>query len=409
MRPDMDFAAASRLAAQNAGAWLMILFGGLFVVMNAMQGSVDFVAMNLAFVSAGALSLWLAAAGFQRTALTLLSVGSCVVFFAGALAFKNGMENYLLVTMAASLLLLDQPVTRILLAGVNAAAFFYVKLMLVEAGGEGGLSAYRYGTNILLFLLALGGIIEFFRVLNSDYLKGLEAKNRELSASNTAKERLFSIVAHDLRGPVGNLKTSVELLETGALSKEDFRLMVRDLSSDIEKAHVCVENLLSWSATQLGGIQVKLEPVRLLDAVEESCKVCLLSAKGKRITITREVPEQARVMADSAKLQVVIRNLLSNAVKFTQAGGSIAVSAREDGAAWTISVSDTGRGMDQARATALFAAKGNAVSTPGTEQEKGLGLGTEICREFVALMGGTIGAESVPDRGTTVRVTFKSA
>jgi hypothetical protein len=87
----MTFVERSRLAAQNAGAWLMLGFGGLFMLLNALQGSVAFVGINSAFISVGALSLWLVAAGFQRTALVLLSAGSCLVFFFAGVWFRNGM------------------------------------------------------------------------------------------------------------------------------------------------------------------------------------------------------------------------------------------------------------------------------------------------------------------------------
>lgn len=408
-QPGMKFSEMSRLASQNAGAWMMLGFGTLFVILNALQGSVQMVAMNLAFISVGATSLWLAAAGFLRTSLLLLSFGSCLVFFGAALAFKNGMENYLLVILAASMLLLDTTITRVVIGGLNAAAFFYVKFKIAEEGLETTLSPVRYGTNVLLFLLALAGIIEFFRVLNSDYVRSLEAKNAELEASNRAKERLFSVVAHDLRGPVGNLRTSLELLESDALSHEEFRALVSDLATDIEKSHACVENLLSWSATQLGGIKVEIDRHNLRSLIAESEKSCSFAAKRKGVHLHTAVDAQAYVFADGQKMQVVFRNLLTNAVKFTPTGGDVNVTARREGDYWTAVVADSGVGMDPERAASLFSGDGVGYSTPGTASERGLGLGSEICREFVKLCGGTITAESQLGAGTRVFVALPAA
>lgn len=408
-RPGMGFSELSRLAAHNAGAWLMLLFGGFFVVLHGLQGSTELVAMNLAFVSVGATSLWLAARGFFRTSLVVLSLGAGVVFFGGALAFHNGMENYLLVIMAASFFLLDTAATRALIGGLNAAGFFYVKLRLAEAGLETSLSPARYGTNILLFLLTLAGIIEFFRVLNSDYLRSLEEKNAALEEANRAKERLFSIVAHDLRGPIGNLQTSLELLESGTLSDEEFRGLITDLAADIEKSHSVVENILSWSATQLQGLTIEPQAHLLRHLIAEGEKACSLAARRKRIEIINSVSSEARVHTDGAKMQVVFRNLLTNAVKFTPPSGQVRITAQREGAFWITVIADTGVGMEPEEAAALYSGERPTVSTPGTASEKGLGLGSEICREYVRRCGGSIHAESRPGEGMRVFVALPAA
>jgi len=406
VRPGMSFAESSRLTGLNAGAWLMISFGGLFVIMNALQGSVNFVALNLAFVSAGATTLWLAAAGFHRTALTVLSGGSCLVFFVAAIVFRNGMENYLLVTMAASILLLDRPATRIALAGLNGAAFLYAKLRLAEDTVGPILPTYRYALNILLFLLALAGIIEFFRVLDSDYLRSLETKNAELDSSNKAKERLFSVIAHDLRGPVGNLKTSLDMLGSGSLAADEFAGIVSDLAADIDKSYDCLENLLSWSATQLGGIRAKPEPQSLREAVDDAVRLSSAAMGRKQQTLANFVPEDATVLADHQQLHAITRNLLSNAVKFTGNGGRIELSAARTGDTWTFAVTDTGVGMPAEKAASLFSGRSKASATFGTDAEKGLGLGLEICREFVALNNGKISAQSQPGKGTQIKISL---
>jgi signal transduction histidine kinase len=407
-RENMTFVERSRLAAQNAGAWLMLLFGGLFMVLNALQGTVSFVGMNSAFMSVGALSLWLAAAGFQRTALTLLSAGSCLVFFFAGVWFRNGMENFVLVTLSASLLLLDRTGTRWALAGLNGAAFLYAKVLIQDGPLMEVTPPLRYGLNILLFLLALAGIIEFFRVLNSDYLQTLETANRKLAEANRAKEKLFSVIAHDLRGPVGNLKASLDMLGSGALQPGEFEALVSDLAADVDKSHVCLENLLCWSATQLSGITAKPEPVLLRDTVDEVTHLSGFAMNRKNLQFTNLVPQEAQILVDPAHFQAILRNLISNAVKFTPSGGRILVEAEMRDGYWILCLTDTGVGMPAERAALLFRQE-DITSTPGTELEKGFGLGLDICREFVALNHGVITAESAPSQGTKVFLSLPAA
>ncbi len=402
--PDMTFSDSIRMFGQNAAAFLMVAFGLLFVLLNFLQGSMEFVGFNFSFIATGAMSLALAAGGFRRTALTLLTVGSCLIFFFAAVVLRNGIENYLLVTMAASLLLLDSPASRTAITGLNAAAYLYVKFSLPENSGLIIPNA-QYVLNIALFVLALAGLIEFFRVLNSDYLRELEKANANLSASNHAKEKLFSVIAHDLRGPVGNLKVSLEMLETGTLEPSEFASLVHDLAFDVDRSYSCLENLLSWSATQLGGISAKPANLSVREEVTEIARLSAFSFTGKGIRFVNQVPEEAVVRADRQHLHGIMRNLLSNAVKFTPQGGTIEVRATPMKDAWVVSVCDTGVGMPPEKVAGLFH-KQDVGSTPGTKAEKGLGLGLEICRQFVALNGGSITAESTLGTGTKIHVTL---
>lgn len=403
--PEMSFAAKARLATQNAGAWLMVFFGVFFVFLHTSQGNAGYVGLNCAFIATGALSLWLVAAGFRRTSLVTISLGSGVVFFVGALAFHNGMENYLLVVMAASLLLLDDSLSRVLIAGLNAAAYSYVRMNPVITLEEDS-NPVRNGLNILLFLLLLAGLIEFFRILNSDYLASLEASNRKLDAANEAKERLFAVIGHDLRGPVGNLKASLDLLASGTLSQDDFESLVADLASDVDGTYSCLENLLAWSAVQRESIGPKPRDVPVLQTVRAALRSAEFAINRKGIKLEVDVADDLKVHADPYHVEAILRNLLSNSCKFTAQGGRLTLRGRSDAGKVTLEVRDTGVGIPAEKAARLFSDLEGVRSTPGTEAEQGLGLGVEICARFAKLNGGEIVAESEPGMGTTVRLTL---
>lgn len=398
----------SRLIIQNAGAWLMIVFGATFMILNASKGIVSFVGINSAFISVGMLSLWLTSIGFQRTGLVILSAGSCLVFFFAGIWLRNDMDNFLLVTLCASLLLLDQAATRWALAALNGSAFLYAKVLIYDGRFNAMTPSLRYGLNILVFLFALIGIIEFFRVLNSDYLHALELANRRLDAANRAKERLFSVIAHDLRGPVGNLKVSLEMLSSGTLAAGEFDALISDLSTDVEKSHDCLENLLNWAATQLDSLDSHPVSVPLHDAVEESMRLTDLVVNRKNLRVTNDIPAEAVVYADKDQLQAILRNLLSNAEKFTLAGGSVRLAAGREGGEWVLSIEDTGVGMPEEKARRLFSASHREMKSD-IGVRCGLGIGTEICRDFTRMNGGSIRAVSAPSQGTKVFLSLPVA
>jgi signal transduction histidine kinase len=233
----------------------------------------------------------------------------------------------------------------------------------------------------------------------------LESTNRKLAEANHAKEKLFSVIAHDLRGPVGNLKASLDMLGSGTLETGEFEALVSDLAADVDKSHVCLENLLCWSASQLGGITVKVDEVNLRDAVEEVTHLSGFAMSRKHLQFSNSVPETAKVFVDVAHFQAILRNLISNAVKFTPAGGKISVDAVKSGNAWKLCIADSGLGMPPEKVEWLFHHQQRS-STPGTDSEKGFGLGLDICREFVSLNHGTISAESTPGLGTKIFVTL---
>jgi len=390
-----------RLITQNVGAWLMIGFGTIFVFVHAVDGNPGYVGLNCAFISVGALSLWLASSGFRRTSLVVISVGSGLVFFLGAIIYRNGMDNYLLVVMAASLLLFEDNLSRVLIAGMNAAAYSFLQIAPgIEVNADD--SQLRNGLNILLFLLVLAGLIEFFRILNSDYVDSLECANQKLDASNDAKERLFAVIAHDLRGPVGNLKSSLELLGGGTLSKQDFHELIRDLGTDVDGALACLENLLSWSTVHRASICPAPVQANLREIVDRSIHAASFALNRKKQNLVIEVPDSMEVFVDENHLQTILRNLLSNASKFTPTGGTLSVSSHDGEDAWFIEVQDTGVGMESDEVQRLFADDHLVHSTSGTNSEHGFGLGVEIVRDFAALNHMEISAQSVLGVGTTV-------
>lgn len=244
----------------------------------------------------------------------------------------------------------------------------------------------------------------------------LEKSKKELNAINKTKDRFFSIVAHDLKGPLNSLKGYSHLISTfgDKLPKEEIISMAADQERTLDNLYKFLEDLLSWSRIQMKAVALEPKNIELKTVADKMCDILMLQIKEKEIDAQCIDVEGKQVFADENAVFTVMRNLVSNAVKFTPREGAIRVKAEiekdEEGneTGFTkISVSDTGVGMPKVVYKRLFRLD-NKHSTKGTEGEKGTGLGLIICKEFVEQNGGEIGVESTEGKGTTFWFTLPS-
>lgn len=235
----------------------------------------------------------------------------------------------------------------------------------------------------------------------------LNNTNKELEATIASKDRFLSIIAHDLRGPIGNIAQMAELLNDAALklTKQEKDDLQKSLFRNSSKTFELLENLLSWGRAQSGSFQVKIEPIHLQALVNQVVFQLQGQANDKSITIHTGIESHVKVMADFEMIQVVVRNLLSNAIKFTHGEGKIYISSASDGDRVRITVKDTGKGIPFDIQQHLFDAE-FSHSTLGTNKEKGTGFGLKICKEFVEKNQGRMEIESIPDMGSTFSFTL---
>lgn len=233
----------------------------------------------------------------------------------------------------------------------------------------------------------------------------LQAQADEMNQLNLLKNKLFSILAHDLRSPVAAIAGVFHLLEKDLISPEEFMSLRQDMSQQIGSLNILLDNLLNWSRIQMqGGVKNKPVQVQVYDLVKRNIELFEPMAASKRLHITNNLPEQAHLLADSDQIDLIIRNLLSNAVKFTPAEGLITFGWQEDEQYTTLELNDTGTGMDQATLDSLFTSAINSRS--GTAGEKGTGLGLNLTKEFIEQNKGRLVIDSAPGKGTGIRIIF---
>ncbi|GGH66058.1 signal transduction histidine kinase [Filimonas zeae] len=232
-------------------------------------------------------------------------------------------------------------------------------------------------------------------------------QNRQLELLNLQKNKLFSVMAHDLRGPFNSIGQVVDMLDNQELTPEDHALFMGHLKEFTVSTSDMLSNLLSWSYSQLQGMRVKLISLPVKKAVEEVAATQRAFADNKGIALMVDIEDTHVVLADQQMLEIVLRNLINNAIKFTPAGGSIQVHSQLQQHYCVIHVQDTGIGLAPEAISQLFTF--NLSSTRGTGNEKGLGLGLHLCREFMELQYGSITVTSRPGAGSTFTIRLPLA
>jgi signal transduction histidine kinase/CheY-like chemotaxis protein len=230
-------------------------------------------------------------------------------------------------------------------------------------------------------------------------------RTRELSEANAIKDKFFTIVAHDLRGPIGGLAALFDKrVLTSPADLTDERLdLVR---ASIGQVRDFLEELLTWARSQRGEIDCHPEAIDLQELLRETQALLSAQAYGKGIRLDLGIAERLWVYADPAMTRGILRNLVQNALKFTDGGGSVRASVGPEGSHCRIAIIDTGVGMDEEVRSRLFRLDVKTTSTPGTRHEPGTGLGLILCKEFAERNGGTIGVSSAPGRGSNFWFTL---
>jgi len=268
-------------------------------------------------------------------------------------------------------------------------------------------AAYLIGVCIMYFTIRnVRHSYDFERLQVEEKRKDIEgqhqyilAQNEQLEHINSEKNKLMSIIAHDLRGPLSNIQNYLELVGEYGLDKEEREVVESDLLRVTQSTLNMLSKLLIWSKSQMDGVVVKLGDLNLNETLKNTLEMERIMANKKDIDLTYEIDPIMSVVADSDMLQLVVRNIVSNAIKFTPANGRIDVSTKRINNECRISITDNGRGIPYEQQSDMFTLK--ARSTFGTSNEKGVGLGLILCKEFTEQQGGRISFESTPGKGST--------
>jgi signal transduction histidine kinase len=234
------------------------------------------------------------------------------------------------------------------------------------------------------------------------YEQKLEAQNQELLKNNRVKDKFISILAHDLKSPFAGVTGIFDILikKYDTYNEEKRKMLIFSLSDSIHGINALLTNLLEWSKIQRGHIIYSPSNINLSSIAEKVYRVFKLNIESKNIEFLNEIPKDHYVFADKNMLEAILRNIISNAVKFTPSSGKIRIYSEIHGKYIRIYISDTGVGIDLETQSKLFKLDKH-LTTLGTENEKGTGLGLVITKEFISLNGGKLEVDSTKGEGTT--------
>ena len=255
-------------------------------------------------------------------------------------------------------------------------------------------------------LIGLSACILTILIVLAFYLKKTQTLNKKLVESNGIKDKLFSIIGHDLRSPIANSVQMMDIFGSIDFSSEERFEIIATLKKHSENSLETLDNLLQWGKAQLQGIKIKQTEIFPQIIFEKNINAYHIQTERKSITINNTIPEMVTVFADPDHLNFIVRNLISNAVKFTYLSGVIDISAVQQGQEFVeFSVRDHGVGMSEENKKSVF--QTFPVIIPGTANEKGTGIGLMLCKEFTEANGGKIRVESTPGKGSVFSFTLK--
>ena len=317
----------------------------------------------------------------------LFSVGlSMVSYF--VLVVINREYNYQLHTSNFFLYLFNQ---------VTAIVFIFYALFLIKKESN----LYQFG------ILATNKALQEKNEKIEKQKEEIEQKAAELSELNALKNKLFSVISHDMKTPMYALRNLFRSMQQQNMSGKEIKGIIPDVVTDLNYTTGLMENLLHWVKGQMDSASISPGELDMAEIINESIHVHQLQASTKKITITCEMDEPFKVFADRDMVTLIIRNLLSNAIKFTPEQGAIIIRLKNESPFCRVSVIDNGIGMDGEALVKIR--ENNYYSTSGTASESGTGLGLMLSRDFLSKNGGELLIESEPGKGSVFSFTLPLA
>ncbi|WKV11795.1 sensor histidine kinase [Marivirga harenae] len=259
-----------------------------------------------------------------------------------------------------------------------------------------------------LFVIYMVGILASYilerqKMTSFIHKNELDLEVQKVDELNRVKNKLFSIISHDLRGPIVSLKGIVGLYKKGAVTVDEFKQLTNNLEDDLNNSSNLLDNLLAWSKSQLQGLDINKGRVNLQEELSMLKNLFSSQLKSKGISLDIDLEDQQEIVVDKETIQIVFRNILSNAIKFTPLGGKISVTSKnDDDGMIAISFTDSGIGMPPEKLDNLFQINKNTLI--GTSSASGAGIGLLLVKEFVELNNGDIAVSSALGKGTTFKI-----
>jgi signal transduction histidine kinase len=295
----------------------------------------------------------------------------------------------------------------------NPAFFYFNQLVAIVLIFYGLYLIKKENTGYQEFILKkndelneINAEVEHKNQIISDKAEQLERQTVQLSELNVFKNKLFTIISHDMRAPVYALRDLFKNAAEKRLSTEELEELIPDVASDLSNTTDLMENLLQWAKSQMDSKSTLPQMLNMQELVTDIIQLLRLQADAKKICVENKVSEIVSAYADRDMVHLVLRNILSNAIKFTPGKGKITIGVNESGSFIEVFIKDSGMGMNAETLKKINS--NNYFTTKGTANETGTGLGLMLCKEFLSKNGGKMFVESEEGKGSTFSFTLPS-
>lgn len=338
------------------------------------------------------------------TARFVLLCFNSLFFGLGAYFFHNGAEYFLFSSLILAMLIFENRWIQIISSTVLIGAILVILFLPIQVPAEQLVPPGRLIFNVIGSFAFIAFTLVVFKNIQSSYQHIIEEQSKKLQDVNSNMEKLFSIIAHDLRSPISSTQTLLTLFQQDIISEKATLESLRMINNRLGQLDETLDNLLRWSIRNRVGIQTKAERVRLEPLIDSVYLFLEPQALAKGILLQKDIDATTVIVVDTEQLIVILRNIISNAIKFSFHGGTVITRTIIEAAAVKIEIQDSGTGIPPHKLEQLL----HSMQTPsfGTEGERGSGLGLLLCQELLRKNEGDLAIQSSPDKGSTFILSF---
>ncbi|MBX2930323.1 MAG: HAMP domain-containing histidine kinase [Chitinophagaceae bacterium] len=426
---EMDFVAAKRIKTFNLTAIFGSFTAALFLIINYNRERYILVSIDIVYILTLYLLIFFHFKRKYTTGFLITTITLALAFTVSSLLYKDGMDFFLLLIITMNLIFKTGKKNAFWAITIYSILFIAINIFNLYYTIHEDLGTKNRLENLIIWGFLQAIFLRYFGVLSTTYqreienknallteqqdllfekTKALEKSNAQLQEMNEAKEKIFSIIAHDVKAPITAIIGSLDLFNSNILTKEDFVALSKEMYIRMEQLKDNLDVLLEWSKSQMLGIEVKAEIFDIKKVIVNTINLFLSNIKFKKINIELLVDEDLLVYADPNHISLVIRNLINNAIKYSYAEGKIVIGSNKINKTVSIHIQDFGTGMDSATLHSLFNSI-NINSQYGTSNERGTGLGLLLCKEFLEKNNGSIAVQSEKMIGSIFTFNLPSA
>jgi len=323
-------------------------------------------------------------------------------FGLGAYFFHNGAEYFLFSSLILAMLIFEKHWIQFLSSTLLIGAILIILFLPITIPTEQMVPNGRLIFNVIGSFAFIAFTLVVFKNIQSSYQHIIEEQSAKLQDMNTNMEKLFSIIAHDLRSPISSTQTLLTLFQQDIISEKATLDGLNVINNRLGQLDETLDNLLKWSIRNRVGIQAKAEPVVLDTLIAKVYSFLEPQAVAKGIHLQKAIDPNTIILVDAEQLIVVLRNIISNAIKFSFHDGTVITRTIKEATKVKIEIQDSGMGIPQSKIDQLL----HSMQTPafGTEGERGSGLGLLLCQELLRMNDGDLYIQSSPDKGSTFTI-----